>query len=239
MTTSPFAPEYSSAPEKPLSPVEELWEAAREYIHTAYVMFGGPKVLAEKAWLSRKEYRHCLDWLFRCEELLRRLIFINALKFFALNLSKFGRPFPSASKYKPHAFDPDNPTRWRVSFELKYGAPASRRPARNLQNKAHAGEGAGAPYSNEPPNVVSALPLARRFEALRRAALQPMGPTMRLLRVMQRRKNTAHIARKYARPTQSYQRHNTKPGDFAIVDAIKIMADDVDIWRLKYAPDSS
>ena len=239
MITSPFAPDYYAAPETPLSPIEELWEAAREYLHTAYVMFGGPKALAEKAWLSRKDYRACLDWLHRCEELLRRLIFINALKFFALNLTKLSRAFPSPSKHKPAAFDPDHPARWRVSFALRIGAPAPRRPAPSSQNKEPAGGDAGDPHSNEPPNVVNCLPLARRFEALRRAALQPMAPTLRLVRLLQRRKNVASVARKYAKPTRSYQSHNTKPGDFAIADAAKIVADDFDLWNLRYGPDTS
>ncbi len=238
MTTSPFAPEYTSAPETALSPIEELWEAVREYLHTAYVMFGSPKVLAEKAWLSLSQYRACADWLFRCEELLRRLIFINAMKFFALPLRKLARAFPSTSKYKPLAFDPDYPARWRVSFAMKLGPPAPS-PASSERRK-DAGEGAGGPSgSNEPPNVVSCLSLARRFEALRRAALQPMGPTLRLVRILQRRKKVAQLARKLARPTRSYASFNTKPGDLAIADACKIVVEDGDAWTRKYKPDSS
>ena len=238
MTCSPFAPDYYSAPEKPLSALEELWEAAREYLHTAYVMFGGPKALAEKAWLSLKDYRVCADWLHRCEELLRRLIFINALKFFALNLRTLSRAFPSASKHKPLAFDPDHPARWRVSFSMNVGPPASS-PANSARMEFKSADRDADSPRNEPPNVVSCLALARRFEALRRAALQPMGPTLRLLRSLQRRKNTAHIARKYAQPPRSYQSCNTKPGDFAIADTIKLMRDAVDAWRAKYKPDSS
>jgi hypothetical protein len=224
MTSSPFAPNYSSAPETALSPIEELWEAVREYLHTAYVMFGSPKVLAEKAWLSLTQYRACADWLFRCEELLRRLIFINAMKFFALPLARLARPFPSASKHKPIAFDPDHPARWRVSFAMKLGTPPSS-SANSSRIEIKSAGGVGGPR-NEPPNVVSCLALARRFEALRRAALQPMGPTLRLVRILQRRKNIAQIARKFARPTRSYESHNTKPGDFAIVDACKIVIEE-------------
>ena len=237
MTSSPFAPDYYSAPEKPLSALEELWEAAREYLHAAYVMFGGPKALAEKAWLSLKDYRVCADWLHRCEELLRRLIFINALKFFALNLRTLSRAFPSASKHKPLAFDPDHPARWNVSFALNHGTLASS-PASTSRMEFKSAD-ARVPLRNEPPNVVSCLSLARRFEALRRAALQPMGPTLRLVRMLQRRKNTAQVARKYAQPPRSYQSCNTKPGDFAIADTIKLMRDAVDAWRAKYKPDSS
>ena len=237
MTSSPFAPDYYSAPEKPLSALEELWEAAREYLHTAYVMFGSPKALAEKAWLSLKDYRVCADWLHRCEELLRRLIFINALKFFALNLRKLSRAFPSASKHKPLAFDPDHPARWNVSFALNHGTLASS-PASTSRMEFKSAD-ARVPLRNEPPNVVSCLSLARRFEALRRAALQPMGPTLRLLRLMQRRKNVAQVAHKLARPTRSYESHNTKPGDFAIVDACKIVVEDSKAWSAKRPPDSS
>ncbi len=238
MTTSPFAPNYTSAPETALSPIEELWEAVRAYLHTAYVMFGSPKVLAEKAWLSLSQYRACADWLYRCEELLRRLIFINAMKFFALPLRRFARAFPNASKYKPLAFDPDHPARWRVSFAMKLGPPASSPAISSRIETKSAGGDAGGPR-NEPPNVVSCLSLARRFEALRRAALQPMGPTLRLVRILQRRKKVAQLARKLARPTRSYASFNTKPGDLAIADACKIVVEDGDAWTRKYKPDSS
>jgi hypothetical protein len=238
MTSSPFAPNYSSAPETALSPVEELWEAVREYLHTAYVMFGSPKVLAEKAWLSLTQYRACADWLFRCEELLRRLIFINAMKFFALPLARLAHPFPSASKHKANAFDPDHPARWSVSFSMKLGPPASSPACSSRIEVKSAGGDPGGPR-NEPPNVVSCLALARRFETLRRAALQPMGPTLRLVRILQRRKNLAQIARKFAYPTRSYASFNTKPGDFAIADACKIVVERSNALASKPKPDSS
>lgn len=60
-----------------------------------------------------------------------------------------------------------------------------------------------------------------------------MGPTLGLVRMRQRRKNTTQVARKFARPPRSYESHNTKPGDFAIVDACKIVIEDSNAARPK------
>ncbi|GAM99045.1 hypothetical protein U91I_02683 [alpha proteobacterium U9-1i] len=242
MDQSLFPPNFDAPVETEQTPLDQLWEAARYYIHCAYVMFGGPQKLAEQSYLSRKDHKHCSDWLYRCEELMRRLIFIHALRFFWIAMPKTKpRPFPISYSYetKSLAFDPENPRQWRVSFDLNaspLGPPASPPASTNSSEQSAGRRDAGGPSETAP--VLCCTALARRLEALRRAALNPLHVTMRLMRILQRRQNVAALAHKLAQPTRSFRAKNTKPGDLAIVDVIAELLPAFEAWRQRYAPET-
>jgi hypothetical protein len=109
---SAYIPEHSDA--------ESLWRTLGHFIASAFAMFGDARALFAAAILRRDQYRAARAWIFRCEEMLRRLIFIDAVKL----LAGIGAPrsVPSATRAGQlrvaTLFDPDKPETWRVSFAL-------------------------------------------------------------------------------------------------------------------------
>ncbi len=237
-----------------------LWDTFEHFLAAAAVMFGDAKALAARLLLSRKEYKHACAWLWRCEEMLRRLIFIEALKIFPAFAEKTRRsvrparlPQPAPEKADPD--DPADPGSWRVCFALlpsrrgaRAGARGKRYPSlrrvigefvdpdesrkRALAYTAlrrqffappvAAGRAARALTRAPPRQVAPPLewvpsgPLARRLEAMARAAFARERHAKRLARWLSR--NRAHAAH-FTRPTRSYYSLQRRPGDHAVADA--------------------
>ena len=126
-----------------------LWRALRDYICAACAMFGAPAALAARRVVPRGEYKGFLPWLGMCEQLLRKHLFLDAVKLEPLAppaprrrdagagrrdagqaTPKRSFSFAQASGPQSNPFDPRNPESWKVSFKLgAHGAPASGPPA--------------------------------------------------------------------------------------------------------------
>ena len=76
----------SESDEEETSPLD-LWRALRDYICAACALFGAPAALASRRVVPRDEYKGFLVWLGACENLLRKLLFLDAVK--------YGPPAPS------------------------------------------------------------------------------------------------------------------------------------------------
>ena len=191
-----------------------LWRALRDYIRAACAMFGAPAALASRRVVPRDEYKGFLPWLSACENLLRKLLFLDAVK-----LEPYGPPAPrrpapthagegAGGPYvaKPAAFNPNAPDSWKVSFKLgAYGPPASRRRLTCRRD-------AGGPKPDTAPSRLIAL----RLEALIRAFNNPAPLVKRLARLLHR--DRARVSVYTAAPKQRIQpRH----GDFALEHAAR------------------
>jgi hypothetical protein len=109
-----------------------LWEVLLYYIHCIVPMFGSARAIADKHTLNREEHFHLQGWLFRGEELFRRLLFLDALK----QLPEFPEPKqrtepavqPTITR-APTPFDPDHPETWRVRFAIVSSVPRCASPS--------------------------------------------------------------------------------------------------------------
>ncbi len=159
-------------------------------------------MLAEKAWLRMAEYKRARDWLFRCEELFRRLLYIDARALAAVG----GRQSavvstPTADCRLPTAFNTERPESWRATFQL---SAASRRRARK-RNPAVDWRTTACAYG-----------LARRLEALIRAVKNPERHVRRMARLLRKR---PQLAKLFAQPPRTYQTARTTSGDLTLADA--------------------
>jgi hypothetical protein len=103
-----------------------LWETLLYYIQCIVPMFGSAKAVAEKHTLNREEHFHLQGWLFRCEELFRRMLFLDALN----QLPEFPEPKrpvePSVHRTTACVaalFDPERPETWRARFAIVSSVP--------------------------------------------------------------------------------------------------------------------
>lgn len=170
-------------------------------------MFGRAHELAELAWLSRADYALTRSWLFRCEELLRRLLLLDALAL---------APIPSLTLGTSPASKGRGPARSGRSFQLV---------ATHVSSPVYGGGGArkragGGSSAHRGWRVLPALPLARRLAALTRALEQRDTLARRMARLWSKAKPTLV---RLARPPLSYQRRKTEPGDLANVDAAALL----------------
>ncbi len=169
-----------------------LWASLENFIHAAFVLFGSPLVLAEKAWLRIAEYKRARDWLYRCEELFRRLLYIDARALPAVG----GRQSAIASR-------PIADCRLPTAFTFQLTTTASRTRARK-RNPAVDWRTTACAYG-----------LARRLEALIRAMKNPQRHVRRMARLLRKRQ----LAKLFAQPPSTYQTARTTSGDFTLADA--------------------
>ena len=172
---------------------ESLWASLENLIHAAFVLFGSPLVLAEKAWLRMAEYKRARDWLFRCEELFRRLLYVDARNLAAVGnrQSAIAKP-PTADCRTPIA-----PT-FQLTTATTRGRARTRNPAVDWRTTA------------------CAYGLARRFEALIRAVKNPARHVRRMARLLRKR---PQLAKLFAQPSRTYQTARTTSGDLTLADA--------------------
>lgn len=140
------------------APLLDAWNFAREFFADIAGIFITPADLAEREYMRRTEHRELAD-LVRHLELLTRRIFLAA----ALALNFLIRPLaerlPRPRKRRRYLYWLDRPETWRARFStFRRRPPARQRYARTP----------GAPAL-----LVPTFALARRFEAVRRALVDP------------------------------------------------------------------
>jgi|CXWL01.1.fsa_nt_gi hypothetical protein len=189
----------------------DLWSTLRDYIVSAFYIMGSPLVLAELGWVRMEKYIGSRNWLFRCEELFRRLLFVDALELGREQLASTSR-HRAARRMRPAppAFNIEHPESWRVSFNLLSGKPSATR----------------ATYKRKPPvnwnTTACVYPIARRLEALVRAFNAPDRHVRRMARLIARQR--AAIAARFARPTRTYMTTKATGGDLACAEAADFVA---------------
>lgn len=203
-------PDTSPNPDKRL----DLWRTLRDYIVCAFHILGSPLALAELGWVRKERYGAQRNWLFRCEELFRRLLYIDALRVSAVG-GRVPRQsdcrLPTADCRPPTAFDTESPETWRVSFQLTSTATAP--SPRRKRNRSP-----GVDWRT----TACVYPLARRFEALVRAFNEPERHVRRMARLI--RKRAPKLAARFTHPTRTYLTAKTAGGDLAIADAAAFAA---------------
>ena len=96
-----------------------LWRVAEAFLHVLHNLFGAPEDVARDHTLTRAAHMLLLSWLRVGEDLLRRLLAIEATAFPNAPKSGQGGALPRpARKHTPRlmSFTPDNPDAWRVRF---------------------------------------------------------------------------------------------------------------------------
>jgi hypothetical protein len=201
----------STNPDKRL----DLWRTLRDYIVCAFHILGSPLALAELGWVRKERYDAQRNWLFRCEELFRRLLYVDALNAPAIGTRVRRQSdcrLPTAHCRPPTAFDTESPGTWRVSFQLTSSATApSLRQKRKLSP------------SVDWRTTACVYPLARRFEALVRAFNAPERHVRRMARLI--RKRAPQLAAQFTHPTRTYMTAKATGGDLAIADAAAFAAE--------------
>ncbi len=202
-------PDTSPNPDKRL----DLWRTLRDYIVCAFHILGSPLALAELGWVRKERYDAQRNWLFRCEELFRRLLYIDALNAPASGARvprQSDRRLPTAD-CRPTAFDTESPETWRVSFQLTSAAtPPSPRQKRKPSPAV------------DWRTTACVYPLARRFEALVRAFNAPERHVRRMARLTGKR--APQLAAQFTHPTRTYMTAKATGGDLAIADAAAFAA---------------
>lgn len=152
-----------------------LWRAMGAFLAMLFNLIGAPERIANLGVLTRPERQLMLSWLRAGEAMLRRLLLIEAK---ALRLAP---PKPSIARVRkqrvrhPHAFSPDGPEFWRVSFRCA-GPMQHQRPAGQRRSVA----------SNTSARVYNAWPIAERLEAMLRVHNDPTARVRSLARWLQR-----------------------------------------------------
>src|SRR5262245_21323452 len=127
-----------------------LWQAAHALITALFNLFGAPEEIAAQRTLTKDARALLLSRLRAAEAVVRRLIFIEAMK---LPPSERGRSVTQRPEGGPRtheearAFDSANPDAWRVSFRCSV---SSRRSAGKRHRRHRA------------PRALYARPLAER-----------------------------------------------------------------------------
>jgi hypothetical protein len=218
-----------------------FWAVLRAYIEHAFSLFGAPSAVAKKLWLSRDEHKLMSQWLRACEQILRKLIFIDALK---LTLPAPRERKQRAAKLRAAnaPFDAEDSSAWRVSFKLlplplegggaRGGGESHAHALRNFvartEFQTHAAAHLTPPPAPSPSrgggrvltNVCAAAPLARRLEALIRGFNAPSSLARRAARLLQRNATRVRGFLKRARACDAH-----KPG-FAQADHVTDLARD-------------
>lgn len=158
-------------------------------MHTLIALFGAPAAIAGQHTLTAKAHALLASWLRCAEALLRHLLLIEAA---ALTL-KPARARPNRTR-PPRAdaqFNPDDPQTWRVSFRC-FSSPVR---GGSVSAQCAMTMGAAAPSVacgatrflsalGGGKRFFSAIPLARRFEAVLRAFNDPTPYAHRLARTL-------------------------------------------------------
>jgi hypothetical protein len=173
-----------------------LWSALRFYIQHACAIIGLPSDIAQRTWIARWEYRRFADLLRPLEALLRRLVFLDAVKLppEPPRIETKRRPRRLMRAQTGAAFDPARSETWRVRFNL--GA-TSLRPAQRGKTETPVCPSLSKTSSAPLINVISSAPLALRLEALIRGFNDPAPLARRLARRLRRH---PHVARDFSAP---------------------------------------
>lgn len=166
----------------PTDPIT-LWRTLSEYIRACFSLWGEPRVIAGKLWLDRAEHQRASGFLAALEHVLRRLLYLDAVKL---------TPKPPAPRRARAAiaapnprgggsFDAEHPESWRCKFQV-LPRQSKRAPAR--RRTTHAGA-----------DVISSAPVALRLEALIRAFNDPAPYAERLARALAKRAGADQQAR--------------------------------------------
>ena len=156
-----------------------------------HALFGNPEDLARRETLTRAAFALTASWL-RCgEAMLRRLLVIEAAALPAPHLPE--RIFRHRSERRERArrarlFSPDAPQDWRVSFRCF--------PVRGAR-----GDGPKREAKAAARDMLSAWPLAERYEALLRAFNAPAPYAQRIARALHRAPR--RLARALAAPPEA------------------------------------
>lgn len=203
-----------------------LWRALRHYIEQTCILFGLPSTLAQKVFISRDEHARICAWLRPLEQLLRRLIFLEALKCTPEPVgaiehkSRAKRIMPAA--FGAH-FDADNSESWRVQINLnpERRLPAGQRQFEQIQRNGINRNAALSPSKTTSApivNVVSSAPVARRIEALIRGFNDPRALAQSYANKIAR---TPEIADDIVTPPA--KRVAALPGWHSVVQAIRLI----------------
>jgi hypothetical protein len=163
------APEKAAPRHAPIA----LWRLAQAFLQTLHMLFGAPEDVARADMMTRKSHALLLSWLRTAEALMRRLLLIEAAAYAgvpAAPVRTTGRD--SVRERRLFTFTPEAPEQWRVSFHCFEPAHSARRAARSER----------PPSRNEPRRLLSAWPLAERYEALIRVFNDPGAAARRLAR---------------------------------------------------------
>ena len=166
--------------------LSDTWQHVAELYGWIVSLFGAPLEIADKRALMRKDRREILAWLGPVEALARRLLLLKAL-----SLPKPNQPAPPPAAQgklviaftdRPEWSPGENAEDWRVSFRvLPRGALRPR---------------TGAPQTDQRGGAITmtAFPLARRIEALRRVLENPEPALARLTRFLAARRDEVATA---------------------------------------------
>lgn len=144
-------------------------------MHTLLALFGAPAAIAGQHTLTAKAHALMASWLRCAEALLRHLLLIEAA---ALTLAPpRARPSRARAPRADTPFNPDDPQTWRAPFSCCAAARL-----RHAQTGASLSLSKGGARRNA--RFPSALPLARRFEAVLRAFNDPAPYARRLARTL-------------------------------------------------------
>ena len=138
------------------SPHAQLWETAKNALNYMLRMFGEPSAIACLKLLVRARRLDILGWLKPIEDLVRRLIIIEAMK---LELKAIRPHAPLEHVRREIVADPADSASWPARFQV---FPAN---SHNMRSSK-----AAAP---EPFPLFKAFPVAERFEAVLRVLENP------------------------------------------------------------------
>lgn len=162
-----------------------LWRVAEAFLHILHNLFCAPEDVARDHTLTRAAYVLLLSWLRVGEDLLRRLLTIEAAAFPKPNDRALLRA-PRHRTPRLMSFTPDNPEEWRVSFRCLSSSHARTKTKR---------------VRHEPKRFRSAWPLAERYEALLRVFNDPHAFARRLAKRLHAR---PHLIKAVLRKSEHY-----------------------------------
>lgn len=148
---------------------KHLWQEVRDLIVPLFDLFGFPAEMAKKQTLSARLHKVLSLWLRTVENLLRRLLLIEAA---ALGPVPIYAPRPKHRRRGSRTQDLARPETWSVSLRVLEPNPLPR-AARHRK-------------SVRTPRAYTILPLARRAEAVLRVFNNPVPYAQRLARWLTR-----------------------------------------------------
>lgn len=207
----------------------DVWRRAREIFLQFFDRH--PKSIAELGefgLVSRVEHRKMCNWLHHLEELVRHLIITAALAI-SVTVSTLAKQPRKRTRRIAVVWD-NKPSTWRgLSFSI-FPQPS---------------QGSGRPYTRPDhiPPIVSALPVARRLEALRRVLVAPENSARRAafhLARLAATNRTSNQPRKLVSDGVFNVTRIRSRGEMAVESAIEKLApicdDRIDAWNRRAEP---
>ena len=180
-----------SEPASPRSAPLALWRAARAFLETLFVTFGGPAAIAAQHAFGARTHALISAWLSAGEAMLRQLLLIEAAALAPAGAYATPTPAPRTTRhvaFKQVAPLLDNPESWRVSF-------------RCFAAESGAGGGGGWRERKAAHSVHAAFPIAARMEAMLRVFNDPAPFAQRLVRRLLRRPRRARDLLRKPKPS--------------------------------------